>query len=766
MPRGIAVAYGVAAVLLAAYASTLLLRRTGQFWPLLDNWAVDAFEVSVALLCLARALLVRPGRAVGLAMGLGLLAWSIGDVLFTVESQGGASPPTPSAADVFYLLMYPLAYLAVMLLIRSEVRSFKASVWLDGAVAGLGAAAIVSAFVFDTIISSVSGSPAAVAVNLAYPIGDLLLLALAVGALVIVPGWPLRLVTLTAGCFVLAIGDTVYLFQSSAGTYQSGGILDASWMTALFLLSLTVWQRVRVRRPGEETPAPGFVLPAVAATSSVIIIFAGNWVHVSGVALGLTLATLALVGVRAALSRRELTALTRANQHQAVTDELTGLGNRRLLTRELEAVFAAPDRTWGPDDALALLMIDLDHFKEINDSFGHPTGDGLLRLIGPRLAGVTRASDIVARLGGDEFAILLTGADVEFATSIAERITTEIAPPFDVEGSSLHVGASIGIALAPQHAASAIELMRCADVAMYRAKAAHSPYDIYESALDDGADRMNLMEDLRTALDEGGLTLYYQPQIDLRTGAISTLEALLRWPHPDLGFIPPDQFIPLAEDSGLMGPLTTFVLERAVAQCAAWRRAGHQVGVAVNLSTTNLLDTSLPDQVLDVLDRNGLPPDALVLEITESTVMADLERSKEIIQTLSDSGLLISIDDFGTGFSSLAYLSDLAVGELKIDRMFTARLSVDGRDGRDEAIVRSSIELGHSLGLRVVAEGVERSDHFGFLATAGCDVAQGYAICFPQPPEDLDFAAIDDRAAPMMPTPSFPPAPGLPSFTR
>ena len=256
MPRGIAVAYAVAGVLLAAYASTLLLRRTGQFWPVLDNWGVDAFEVSVAMLCLARALFVRPGRAVGLAMGLGLLAWSIGDVLFTIESQGGASPPTPSAADACYLLMYPMAYLAVMLLIRSEVRSFKASIWLDGAVAGLGAAAIVSAFVFDTIISSLSGSPAAVAVNLAYPVGDLLLLALAVGALVIVPGWPIRLITLAAGCFVLAIGDTVYLFQSSAGTYQSGGILDASWMTALFLLSLTVWQRVRVRRAGRGGPGP------------------------------------------------------------------------------------------------------------------------------------------------------------------------------------------------------------------------------------------------------------------------------------------------------------------------------------------------------------------------------------------------------------------------------------------------------------------------------------------------------------------------------
>ena len=718
---------------------------------MLDNWCVDVFEVSIALLCIGRYLYRRPGRGVGLAMGLGLLGWSMGDVLFTLQVQGGASPPTPSPADAFYLTLYPLAYLAIMLMIRSEIRSFKASAWLDGAVAGLGAAAIVCAFVFDTILSSLSGSPAEVATNLAYPVGDLILLAFAVGALVIVPGWPMRLVTLVSGCLVLAIGDTVYLFESAAGTYKAGGPLDASWMTALFLLSLTVWQRVGIRRADEDVAAPSLVLPAVAVVASVIIMFVGNWVHVSGVALGLTVATLALVGVRAALSHRELNALTRSNHHQAVTDELTGLGNRRMLARELEVRLANPDRVDGCDDELALLMIDLDHFKEINDSFGHPTGDGLLRLIGPRLRSVTRSGDVVARLGGDEFAVLLTGADVEFATSIAERITTEIEPPFDVEGSSLHVGASIGIALSPQHASSATELMRCADVAMYRAKAAHSPYDIYESALDDGADRLNLMEDLRTALAEENLTLYYQPQIDLHTGAVSTVEALLRWNHPALGFIPPDQFIPLAEDSGLMGPLTSFVLERAVAQCARWRREGHGVSVAVNLSTTNLLDTSLPDQILEVLARHDLPTSALVLEITESTVMADLARSKEIIETLSAAGLLISIDDFGTGFSSLAYLSDLAVGELKIDRMFTARLSVAGDDGRDEAIIRSSIELGHSLGLRVVAEGVERSDHFGFLATAGCDVAQGYAISFPQPPEDLDFAAIDDRAAPMLP---------------
>jgi len=620
----------------------------------------------------------------------------------------------------------------------------------------LGAAAICAAFVFETITASLHGSAASIAVNLAYPIGDLILMAFAIGALVVVPGWPVRLITLVTGCLVMAIGDTVYLFQSAAGTYKSGTILDASWMTAIFLLSLTVWQRVGSRRPDEEEPAPGFVIPAVAATASLAIVFAGNWIHISAVALGLTVATLALVGIRATLWRRELNALTRANHHQAVTDELTGLGNRRLLMRELESIFTARHGALGPDDALALLMIDLDHFKEINDSFGHPTGDGLLRLIGPRLAGVTRSSDVVVRLGGDEFAILLAGADAEFAMSVAERITTEIEPPFDVEGSSLHVGASIGIALTPEHASDPVELLRCADVAMYRAKSAHSAYDIYESTLDDGADRLNLMEDLRSAIADGGLVLYYQPQIDLRSGGISTLEALLRWQHPALGFIPPDQFIPLAEESGLMGPLTTFVLESAVAQCARWRHDGHDVSVAVNLSTTNLLDTGLPDQIREVLERHGLPTRALVLEITESTVMADLARSKNIIRTLSEMGLLISIDDFGTGFSSLAYLSDLAVGELKIDRMFIARLSVDGQDGRDEAIIRSSIELGHSLGMRVVAEGVERSDHFGFLATAGCDVAQGYAISFPQPPDGLDFEAIDGRVAPMMPAPELP----------
>jgi diguanylate cyclase (GGDEF)-like protein len=749
----VAAAYVVAGVLVATFAASLLLRPVGSSWTLVDNWGVDGMELVLAALCLARAGAHRPGRAVALAFGLGLTAWALGDVVWTLESLGGATPPTPSAADGFYLLFYPFAYLGVMLLIRGEVRSFRASAWLDGLVAGLGAAALCAAFVIDPILASATGSAAAVAVDLAYPLGDLILLALAVGALVIVPGWPRRLVLLVVGCLVMAIGDTVYLFQSAAGTYVVGTLLDATWIVALFLLSATVWQPVGSSRTDEREGQPGLLLPGVAAAASVGILVAGNWTHVSRLAVVLTVATLTVVAVRTLLARHEVAALTRTVRAQASTDHLTGLSNRRQLMGELERCFAGGAGDVGTDHGIALLMIDLDHFKEINDSFGHPTGDWLLQQIGPRLAEVTRAGDVVARLGGDEFAVLLTGADVAFATTVAQRITDAIAPAFVVENTSLHVGASIGIALAPEHASDATELMRCADVAMYRSKSARCAFDIYEPALDDGADRLQLMEDLRTAIDSDGLTLHYQPQIDLRTGRIATIEALLRWPHPTLGMIPPDQFIPVAEDSGLMGPLTTFVLERAVAQCAKWHASGHRVAVAVNLSTTNLLDTGLPAQITGLLGAAGLPTSALVLEITESTVMADLSRSKEVIQELSDAGLLVSIDDFGTGFSSLAYLSDLAVGELKIDRMFTGRLSVDGTDGRDEAIVRSSIELGHSLGLRVVAEGVERTDHFGFLAAAGCDVAQGYVISFPQPPEALDLDAIDRASAPMLPVP-------------
>ena len=345
---------------------------------------------------------------------------------------------------------------------------------------------------------------------------------------------------------------------------------------------------------------------------------------------------------------------------------------------------------------MALLLIDLDHFKEINDSFGHQTGDALLRQIGPRIRQVVRRNDLVARLGGDEFAALLYGADAYKASAVAQRIATLLEEPIDLSTASLHVGASIGVALAPDHALTAADLIRCADIAMYRAKSQRGSFDVYEAALDDEADRFALIEDLRTAMEQGSLALHYQPEIDLRTGEVVTVEALLRWPHPTLGLIPPEHLLALAEESGLIHALASWVFEEAIADCARWWHAGHRAAVAVNLLATDLLDSSLPRRVGELLTQSGLPSHALVLEITEGMVVADLTRSKRVIQSLTDSGILVSIDDFGTGFSSLSHLDDLAVGELKLDRTFTSRLQVGEAGGRDEEIVRSIINLGHA----------------------------------------------------------------------
>jgi diguanylate cyclase (GGDEF)-like protein len=745
--RRIAACYAATAVLLLAYGTSLLLRRHGQTWVWLDNWGVDGLEVALACICLGRAAVRGPGRWLALPLGLGLLGWALGDVVWTVESVGGASPPTPSAADIFYLALYPFAYLAVMLVLRRQLGRFQPSLWLDGAVAGLSAAAICAAFAFDTILRATHGSPAAVAVNLAYPIGDLVLLALVVGAVVVAPGLPLRLLLLVAGCALLAVGDTVYLFQSAANTYVVGTVLDITWPAALLVMSASAWVRLRPARASDGERTPRFLLPGLAAAAGLAILVLGSVRHVSSVAVGLAAASLLAAGLRMMLSLGEIRRLVEARRHQAVTDELTGLHNRRQLLHRLQ--LALGDTDDGPGvRPVALLFIDLDQFKEINDSFGHAVGDQLLQAIGPRLAHVVRCEDTLARLGGDEFAVVLVGADGVYAEVVARRITAALEEPFLVGGTELHIGASIGIAVAPEHATVPAELMRCADVAMYRTKRARCAFDVYEARLDSGATHIHLMESLRTAIQERSLILYYQPQIDLRTKAVVTMEALVRWVHPTLGPVPPDHFIPPAEEAGLIRQVTRFVLGEATAQCAQWWHQGHFVAVAVNISARDLLDTELPDEVCGALARVGLPPHALVLEITETAVMADFDRAAAIIRRLSDAGVVVSIDDFGTGFSSLAYLSSLSVGEMKLDRMFTARLVSEVGSGRDHAIVRSAVDLGHSLGLRVVAEGVEQPELVDDLLALGCDLAQGYAIAMPQPASTIDFDAIGQTVYP------------------
>ena len=738
--RRVAAGYIVAAVLLVVYAASLLLRSQGETWTWLDDWGVDGLEVVLACMCLGRALVRGKGRWLAVPLGLGLLGWALGDVAWTVESMGGASPPTPSMADVFYLTLYPLAYLTVMLVLSRQMGRFQPSLWLDGAVAGLSAAAICAAFAFDTILRSTHGSPAAVAVNLAYPIGDLVLLALVVGAVVVAPGLPARLLLLVAGCALLAVGDTIYLFQSAANSYVVGTPLDLTWPVALLVMSASAWVGLRVVRTNDSDRTPRFLVPGIASAAGLAILVLGSTRHVSSVAIGLATAALIAAGLRMMLSLGEIRRLVEARRHQAATDELTGLHNRRQLLSRLQIALGDSQDELGVRP-VALLFIDLDQFKEINDSFGHAVGDQLLQAIGPRLSMVVRDGDTVARLGGDEFAVVLVDADGAYAREVARRITASLEEPFVVGGTELHVGASIGIALSPEHATTPAELMRCADVAMYRTKRARSSFDVYESRLDSGASHIHLMESLRTAIDTGSLLVFYQPQIDLHTRAVVTMEALVRWDHPTLGPVPPDHFIPPAEETGLIRQVTRYVLGEATAQCARWWAEGHAIAVAVNISARDLLDVELPDEVSRALERSGLPPTALVLEITETAVMADFDRAASVIRRLSEAGVVVSIDDFGTGFSSLAYLSSLSVGELKLDRMFTSRLVSEVGDGRDHAIVRSAVELGHSLGLRVVAEGVEQPELVDVLLGLGCDLAQVYAIAMPQPASAIDLGA-------------------------
>jgi len=428
-----------------------------------------------------------------------------------------------------------------------------------------------------------------------------------------------------------------------------------------------------------------------------------------------------------------------ALRHAALHDALTGLPNRTLLQDRLDQAINAARRDGQP---LAFLLLDLDRFKEVNDSFGHYHGDLLLRQVGSRLRDALRASDTVARLGGDEFAALLPATDEIGAVSATHKILAALDAPFAVEGEQFHVGASVGIALYPEHGDDAPTLLRRADIAMYLAKRGRRGYAVYAPEQDEHSPRrLALIAALRAAIPRHELTLHYQPKVALRDwdgarqGAAYTMEALVRWRHPENGLLYPDQFIGLAEQTGLIAPLTQWVLEAALRQCQEWRRAGRALGVEVNLSMWNLHDAGLVEAVTGLLARYDVPPEALRLEMTETTLMSDAPRALAVLTRLHEQGVRFAIDDFGTGYSSLAYLKRLPVDEVKIDRSFVRNMA---RDEVDAAIVRSTIELGHSLGLRVVAEGVETKDVHDALVAMGCDAAQGYYLSRPLPAADLE----------------------------
>jgi diguanylate cyclase (GGDEF)-like protein len=727
-------------VLFIAYLVSVLVRRTDQDWLWLDGWAVTGFELVASLLCILKALVKQSDRAVSLTLGFSLLAWAIGDFFLTAQSVGGATPPSPSIADAFYLLFYPLAYVATVLLLQRGLGRLARPNWLDGVVAGLGAAALCAAFAFHSIQHVTGGGTLGTAVNLAYPVGDLLLLILVGGGTVLLSGrGSLQWGLLAVGLTFIVIGDTFNLFQSSGLSSRFGNDFNAiAWPAAILFMAMSVWVPPRHLDPLRVQRVSGFLFPGLAAACGLFILIAGTINNISRVALWLAVATLLTVGVRLAMSASSLRILTEERHRQAHTDELTGLGNRRQLSQVLDIFFTDQANTATDPRELAFLFVDLNHFKEINDSFGHPAGDELLRQLGPRLIRAVGNAGSVVRLGGDELAVVLMDANANDAVVVAERIIEGIDEPFMLNKIKANVGASIGIALVPSNATDGAGLMWCADVAMYRAKLGNAPYVFYDQDIDGDEAQPNLLDELREAVRDGNFVLHYQPQLDLRTGKILAVEALVRWPHPKLGLVPPLKFLPLAEEAGLMWPLTTWVLNEAFTQGAAWRSEGRHLAVSINVATTDLLEPGFIELIKGLLKQHDLPGEFIVIEITETTIINDFLKAQAIILQLRDLDIVVSIDDFGAGFTSLAYLSSLAVGELKLDRTFITALSAEG-NGREMELVRATINLGHDMGLRVVAEGIEDVETLDLLGDLGCDLAQGYFISRPSPASKLSF---------------------------
>ncbi|MGY5885525.1 putative bifunctional diguanylate cyclase/phosphodiesterase [Modestobacter lacusdianchii] len=581
------------------------------------------------------------------------------------------------------------------------------------------------------------------------------------GQLAQLPDWRLQPLLGAAGVTVVYLGTTWVMtviaelrtdpriwLVAAALTCLSGAALaglvtaDRSPGTAVALagVALGLLAVAAALAPRRSTPQPAdpvdstvgaFVVISIATLTLVVAATtAPSWASAG-------CAGLAAIGssLRLLVNVRDLAELA-VSRREALTDDLTALPNRRAVLRSVERLCTA-------GTPFVLGLVDLDKFKEVNDGLGHAAGDDLLRMIARRLEATAGPGTVVGRLGGDEFAVVApvigTPGTDDPAARLGRELLDQFTAPFEVAGLVLHSGPSIGLSThecdAHDPATCATRLLRRADAALYDAKRTGSTALTWDPARHvDTSGRLTLVEELRAGIARGELVLHHQPQVSIGTGRTVGVESLVRWQHPTRGLLPPADFLPLAEVHGLMGQLTEAVLAQAVAQAAAWHREGLALRTSVNLSVSNLLDASLPRRVADLLAAHGLPAGSLVLEVTETVLMSDSEASLAVLTALAELGVAVSIDDFGTGYASLSYLRELPVSELKLDRSFTADLLTDART---EAIVASTIELAHRLGLRVVAEGVEQLPTLTRLRALGCDESQGYLHSRPVPAEEL-----------------------------
>jgi diguanylate cyclase len=705
------------------------------------NFVLDGIFNNLAyalspVLCMLRARKAVTYRASWTILAIGLALYGFGNIYWTIFVRPqGDSAPFPSVADGFWLSFYVFAFIALLLVVKEIAQRLPLSLWLDGIVGGLAVAAIAAAAVGPVLKAAHANgdSTAAILTTEAYPLLDILLL-LVVTAVLALFHWrpPAGLWFLAGGLILFSVADVVYLFLVAHNSYQPGGLDDLTWVLATAVMGLA---------PGWSKRAAGATLPAwlllgipVGASLWAVALLVYDHSHpLHPVAVALAAATIVAATGRLIVSFREVNTL--AHSHQlALTDELTGLGNRRAFYEHVDSYL-----TLDPAREGALLLLDLDRFKEVNDSLGHHAGDDLLRQVATRLSqGLSHEDGLLARLGGDEFSIFILDVDADGAEMFAEIVREVLLAPFAIDGITVRVAASVGISLFPRHGLEVSTLLRRADIAMYHAKDQRTGYRVYSESDDSlgGQDRLRTLEELRQVIQARKLAMHYQPKVDSQTSVVSGVEALVRWDHPTRGLLQPEAFLPLAEDSGLMRDLTMAVLEQSLDQVTTWRLAGRILSVAVNLSASSLVDLELPERVNQLLLDRELPASALELEITEDFLMGDRERAREILTQLRTLGIRVAVDDFGTGYSSLAYLRELPIDELKLDRSFVQPMA---NDPRAAAIVRSTISLAHSLGMRLVAEGVENEITAGHLALSGCDVSQGFYFSRALPARELEL---------------------------